>query len=99
MHENDTDEQLLAYLRSCAFRLNHSPWPGEITGGTLIEARFGTWSRALALARLPAPRTPNQRSSFIRVKEEEARQKELYRQKKSEKKLRVQVKRAQQSEK
>ena len=67
--------------------MQHTPWPGEIVGGSLIQERFGSWSRALALAKLPAPRTDNQQKSFQRVREETERQKEVYRQKKAEKKL------------
>ena len=85
-HENDTDGQLLEYLRAGACRLHHTPWSGEIVGGKLIQERFGTWSRALTLAELPAPKTSNHSSSFARVKEETERQKEKYRQRKAEKK-------------
>ena len=93
-HETDTDEQLLAYLRSCAEQLHHTPWPGEIAGGPLIQNRFGTWPQALALAKLPVPRTANQSKSFARVQEETERQKELYRQQKAEKKQRAAQRRA-----
>ena len=98
-HDTDTDEQLLTYLRSCAFRLNHSPWPGEIVGGTVIEERFGSWNRALSLAKLPHPRTANQQKSFIRVQEEVERQKEVYRQRKAEKKVLAQKRLIQQAAK
>lgn len=86
-HETDTDEQLLTYLRSCAFHLNHSPWSGEIVGGSVIEERFGSWNRALSLAKLPPPQTANQQKNFARVQEEVERQKEVYRQRKAEKKV------------
>ena len=85
-HEGDTDEQLLQYLRSWAMRLNHTPWPGEILGGSYIETRFGSWNRALAMARLPLPHTANQSKSFARFRDETEKQKEIYKQKKSEKK-------------
>lgn len=96
-HEADTDEQLLAYLRSCARRLHHSPWPGEIVGGSMIEERFGSWSRALSLAKLPAPRTANQQKSFERVQKEIEKQKEVYRQRKAEKKVLAEKRRIQQA--
>ena len=85
-HEDDTEEQLLSYLRTCAVRLNHTPWPGEIVGGSMIEQRFGSWNRALALAKLPEPTTLNQNKYFARIQEETEKQKELYRQRKAEKK-------------
>ena len=86
-HADDTDEQLLAYLRTWAIRLQHTPWPGEIVGGKLIQERFGSWHRALAMAKLPEPITVNQMKSFGRIKEETERQKEFYRQRKAEKKV------------
>ena len=86
----DSDENLLQYLQFCAAALDHTHWPGEIVGGPLIEKRFGTWENALRRANLPAPRTPNRESSFLRVREETERQKEIYRQKKAEKKQKKQ---------
>ena len=86
-HEKDTDAELLQYLRACAIRLHHTPWPGEILGGKLILKRFGSWDRAVMLARLPAPRGQNQQKYFARVQEETERQKEIYRRKKAEKKI------------
>lgn len=86
-HASDTDGQLIAYLRSSAMKLHHVPWPGEIAGGTVIAQRFGSWERALAIAKLPRPEGPNKSSAFLRVKQEEERQKEIYRQRKAEKKI------------
>ena len=90
LHEGDSDGQLLAYLRWCAKRLGHTPWPREIPGGILLEERFGSWENACLLARLPKPDTPDKLACFIRYQEEVERQKEVYRQKKAEKKLRAQ---------
>ncbi|MBR6574482.1 MAG: hypothetical protein IKK61_05770 [Clostridia bacterium] len=55
-HENDTDEQLLTYLRQCAERLGHSPVKAEVEGGAYIAKRFITWPLALQLAELPLPK-------------------------------------------
>ena len=98
-HESDTDTELLMYLRACAIRLHHSPWPGEIVGGKYIQERFGSWNRALLLARLPAPKTANQSKSFARVREETEKQKEIYRQRKAEKKALANQRRLQQEAK
>ena len=98
-HEADTDAQLITYLCSCAAQLQHTPWPGEIVGGDFIKERFGTWHQALALAKLPTPRTANQSKTFARVQEETERQKKVYRQRKAEKKMRSAQKRAQQAAK
>jgi len=98
-HEADTDAQLITYLCSRAAQLQHTPWPGEIVGGDFIKERFGTWHQALALAKLPTPRTANQSKTFARVQEETERQKKVYRQRKAEKKMRAVQKRAQQAAK
>ena len=98
-HETDTDAQLLAYLRAWAIRKHHTPWPGEIVGGSFIQERFGSWDRALAMARLPMPKTANRSQSFVRVQEETQKQKEIYRQRKAEKKTLAQERLAQQAAK
>ena len=98
-HEKNTDQELLMYLRSCAIRLHHTPWPGEIVGGRLILERIGSWERAVMLAKLPAPRGQNQQKNFARVQEETERQKEIYRKRKAEKKMLAQQRIAQQGAK
>ena len=86
-HGADTDEQLLAYLKESAIKLQHSPRYKEIVGWQLIERKFGTWNDALRRAGLPTvgkyPVT-----HLPRYQEEIKRQKECYRQKKVEKKQR-----------
>ena len=86
-HGEDTDGQLLAYLRQCAEELQRTPWPGEILGGTVITERFGSWEKALMAANLPRPKTENKPSTFLRILKEEEHQKEVYRQRKAEKKI------------
>ena len=98
-HKEDTDQELLMYLRVCAIRLHHTPWPGEIVGGKLILERIGSWERAVMLAKLPAPRTANQQKNFARVQKETERQKEVYRKRKAEKKILAQQRIAQQGAK
>ena len=95
----DSDAQLLAYLRFCADRLGHSPWPREIVGGNLIGQRFGTWGRALQKAKLPKPTTPDKLTSFARYLEETERQKAAYREKKAAKKQKAQQRLKTQQEK
>lgn len=87
---NDSDEQLLGYLCFCASLLGHTPWPREIVGGSMIEARFGSWETALANAKLPMPTTPDKLTGFARYQEEEERQKAAYREKKAAKKQKAQ---------
>lgn len=55
LHEADTDEQLLEYLRGWAVRLKHSPNACEVVGGEYISRRFGSWNNVLKLAGLPKP--------------------------------------------
>lgn len=86
-HGEDTDGQLITYLRQCAEELQRTPWPGEILGGTVIAERFGSWEKALMAANLPRPKTENKPSTFLRILREEERQKEVYRQRKAEKKI------------
>ena len=98
-HASDTEGQLIAYLQQCAMELHHVPWPGEIPGGTVIAERFGSWENALAAAKLPPPRGQNKPGTFLRVKQEEARQKEIYRQRKAEKKILAEKRRTRQTAK
>lgn len=85
-HALDTDEDLLDYLRMRAADLGYSPRYKEIIGWNFIEQRFGSWSTALQKAGLsPAARCPV--TKLPRIMEETEKQKELYRQKKAEKKL------------
>ena len=86
----DSDEQLLAYLQFCTQLLGHTPWPREIVGGSMIEARFGSWETALANAKLPMPTMPNKLTGFTRYTEETERQKIVYREKKAAKKQKAQ---------
>ena len=91
-HSGDTTEALTAYLRQCAVQLGHTPWFGEIIGSALIEERFGSWEKALYAAKLQLPRTTPAPNTFLRVKEETARQQELYRQRKTQRKQQRQKK-------
>lgn len=46
-HQNDTNEQLTAYLKVCMDELGHAPAKVEVIGGDLIEYRFGSWNKAI----------------------------------------------------
>ena len=46
-HQNDTLEQLTAYLSACRDTLGHVPAWREVLGGDLIDLRFGGWAQAL----------------------------------------------------
>ncbi|MBQ8796952.1 MAG: hypothetical protein IJZ56_02020 [Oscillospiraceae bacterium] len=98
-HAEDTDGQLIAYLRKCTMELQHSPHPKEIVGWQYILERFGTWEGALRRARIPRPYTPNTPSKFQLVVDEIALQQEIYRKKKAEKKQLSNQRRQQQENK
>lgn len=55
-HQNDTDAQMLEYLRQVAAQMDHVPCTRDVVGGTYINQRFGGWTIALALADLPIPK-------------------------------------------
>lgn len=46
-HQNDTLEQLSAYLQSCMEDIGHPPAPVEVIGADYIIYRFGTWQKAV----------------------------------------------------
>ena len=98
-HQEDTEEQLLDYVRQEAAKLRYTPNPGDLIGGSYIYKRFGNWDRVVALCGLPKPaKMPPMKSRTI-YKEEYKRQLELFRQeRKTEQKIRseaVQVRKEQ----
>ena len=46
-HQNDTLDQLSAYLAKCMDELGHAPAKCEVIGGDYIEYRFGSWQNAI----------------------------------------------------
>ena len=84
-HGQETDAELCLYLRECAGVLGYSPRYKEVMGWRMLEGRFGGWSEALKAAGLaPAGKCPV--TKLPRILEETERQKEIYRQRKAEKK-------------
>ena len=98
-HAQDSDAELLTYLRRCAAELKHSPWPREIVGWKYLTQRFEDWNEMLKRAHLPMPTTPNKVSSFQLVIEETKCQKQVYRLRKEEKKAKAAQRRKLQAEK
>ena len=84
-HSVDSDVQLLAYVRSCADRLGHTPWPREIAGGSFLLHRFITWDNVLKKADLIPPSLPDKMTCFARFTEETERQKQIHREQKTRK--------------
>ncbi|MBP3673885.1 MAG: hypothetical protein J6J18_08675 [Oscillospiraceae bacterium] len=52
-HRNDTDEQLMEYVKHCAEELGHTPFAREVVGGEYIRKRFDGWTVMLVLADIP----------------------------------------------
>lgn len=52
-HRDDTDDELLAYVRECAETLGYSPYSKQVVGSSYIEKRFGGWTMTLYCAGLP----------------------------------------------
>jgi len=46
-HQNDSLEQLSAYLQTCMESIGHPPARVEVIGGDFLEYRFGSWQKAL----------------------------------------------------
>lgn len=53
-HREDTEAQLLEYVRQCALQLGHTPSPVEIIGSEYIISRIGDWARVITAAGLPS---------------------------------------------
>ena len=46
-HQNDTLEQLSAYLKACMEDIGHPPARVEVIGGDFLEYRFESWPKVL----------------------------------------------------
>ncbi len=98
-HKEDSDEQLLEYIKEQAEKLSRVPWQREIVGGSYIEKRFGTWKNALRKAELPNPKHADLIENFERIQNEIEIQKAAYRKNKAEKKERSAKRKAEQAAK
>lgn len=83
-HRDDTDEQLLAYVRETAAAYGYAPHAAEITGGEYIASRFGGWGRVLMAARLRAAGKLPSITKRRNYKEEFARQAKLFKKERQE---------------
>ncbi|MGN1009052.1 MAG: homing endonuclease associated repeat-containing protein [Butyricicoccus sp.] len=79
-HQDDTNEQLLEYLRQSAASLGYTPNACEIIGGKSISARFGGWRNAVQAAGLKQPDAVREIRQQKLFREEYHRQAELFRQ-------------------
>lgn len=55
-HVEDSDRQLLAYVKAIAADLGETPRKSEVIGGEFICKRIGSWALVCTLTELPLPR-------------------------------------------
>lgn len=56
LHEKDTDEELITYVKCIAERLGYTPVSKEVPGAAYIIERIGSWALVLTVAGLPLPK-------------------------------------------
>lgn len=74
-HEDDTDEELLEYVRLRAAEIGYSPRVKDVYGAMYIVQRIGNWGMVLKLAGLKLPRdvkAPQERLIKAYLKSREA---------------------------
>lgn len=64
-HQNDTLEQLSAYLQSCMEDIGHPPAPVEVIGADYIIYRFGSWQAAIRSFMPEKSQTSKTRHIFV----------------------------------
>lgn len=74
VHDGDSDNELLAYLK--AFAAKHPKQPlfkADVPGGELIGKRFGGWKEALKAAGLPEPTGKHETIGYTRAQQKKSR--------------------------
>ena len=52
LHKNDTDDQLLRYVRDCGLLMGRVPKKDQVIGSSYLKSRLGPWPRILENAGL-----------------------------------------------
>lgn len=68
-HADDTDEELMRYLKEIAAAHEGELFKADIPGSNLIGKRFGSWYQALDLAGLPRPKGKREVIGFTRAEQ------------------------------
>ena len=84
-HENDSDEELLNLIRERTDELGYVPYAAECLAARLIIQRFGTWSKAVRMAKLSHPMGPFRLRETRLYQEEYKIQQKLHRIEKEQK--------------
>lgn len=79
IHANDTDEQLLDYVRARSDELGYAPHMFEVTGSSMISVRFGCWRNVLENLGWSHPNGATDLVKSKRYRDEYVRQQKLYR--------------------
>lgn len=96
-HRDDTDGQLLDYVRAFSLELGRTPNSCEIIGGAFISRRFGSWSEAVAAAGLRKPGQPPPPARRLIYKREFKRQAAMFQRERQKEKQQRREQRRQES--
>lgn len=78
-HLEDTDEQLLAYVKAVAAECGHTPRKSEVEGAAYICKRIGSWALICTLAELPLPKElkPPKKKEFLQYENSRKHQQKI----------------------
>ena len=85
-HAEDSDAELLDLIRAKADELGYVPYAAECLAASLIIRRFGSWNKAVRMAKLPHPKGPYHLRDTRLYQEEYKLQQKLRRIEKEQKK-------------
>lgn len=84
-HEKDNDDELLNLIRQRTDEIGYVPYAAECLAARLIIQRFGSWDKAVRMAKLPHPRGPFRLRETHLYQEEYKIQQKLHRIEKEQK--------------
>ena len=97
-HSEDSDEELIEYVRKCAQSIGHTPYKHEVVGAKFISDRFGGWGKVIVAAKLPpTPPDPPTLERCTIYKDEFRRQAKLFKAERNKSKMKNTVKSTEES--